>query len=248
MPLPSPGFLAPRSARRQLPSQPALPARVLKPGLRGPVAPLLSRACTRAGGGSARSEEAKEGRTLPISRLQEVGWGRRRRDPGLPGRGRDETTAVRGAEPYPLQSVSQAPRPRAAPTAPSLALTISPGQQCGFPQTRASLLMPSTPHSLSRKILAGSVNRFLFGHQWVQDCAVPNHISCVYNCSRPKLVSIWVNAWDTEVLKEVSQKPLFLHIQSPTFWGFLLQRCLSHSGHMQAPGGSGLLLVWVTFL
>lgn len=64
-------------------TQLALPARVLKPGLQGPAAPLLSRACTRAGGGSeGRGGEEKEGRSLPITKLQDVGV-------GAEGRGRD---------------------------------------------------------------------------------------------------------------------------------------------------------------
>lgn len=93
-----------------------------------------------------------------------------------------EATAVCGAEPYPLQSASCTSRPWEDPTAPSFMLTGFRGQQCGFPQTRASFLMPGATSSLSRKIPAGYINCFLSSHQWNQDRAVPNHIFCVFSC------------------------------------------------------------------
>lgn len=153
-------------------------------GTSGPSAQSRMHACGRGQGGERW--EAREGHSLPITKLRdvEVGAGTRRRAGGSRRmwEEEEEATAVRGAEPYPFQSLSSAPRPRVAPSAPSFVTTGFQEQQHRLAQTWTSLLTPCAPCSLSRKCPAGFTKSFLASHQSGQDHTVFNHIFCIFSC------------------------------------------------------------------
>lgn len=111
--------------------------------------------------------------------------------------------------PYPFQSLSRAPRPRVALTAPSFGMTGFQEQQYRLAQTWTTLLMPCAPCSLSRKCPAGFTESFLASHQLGQDHTVFNHIFCIFSCiPDSSWLPVWVSAWDREILTEVSLESL----------------------------------------
>lgn len=144
--------------------QPALPALVLKPALRGRPS-LSSVVLTRgwAGGGSARRVWGRGGHCpTPDSRGRRAGAGGEKEE-GLPAGwwwwGESEATAVRGAESRSLQSTPFASSPREAPRSstsgriPGIIALVS---------TNPSFSLVRSP---ARKIQAGNRNSFLSSHQ-----------------------------------------------------------------------------------